>query len=136
MKRLLHSRITDTTFSISMFFLRVASGIMMMIPHGFDKLNNFSKYSAKFADPFHIGSSLSLSLDIFAEFFCAILVMIGFLTRLSAIPLIIAMTVALFYAHKGDLFGAGEKAVLFLIIYITVLIAGPGRYSIDSRIGK
>src|SRR5947199_169054 len=80
-----------------------------------------SKYSTAFADPFHLGSKVSLSMDIFAEFFCSCLIILGLFTRLACIPLIIAMSVALFNAHHGDAFGNGERAALFLTGYISLL---------------
>ena len=108
----------------------------MMVSHGYDKLRHFSKYSAGFSDPFHLGSGLSLSLDIFAEFFCSCLLVLGLFTRLACIPLIIAMSVALFNAHQGDAFGNGERAALYLCGYIALLFVGPGKVSVDKLIGK
>jgi putative oxidoreductase len=61
---------------------------------------------------------------------------LGLFTRLACIPLIIAMAVALFYAHKGDFFGAGEKATLYLFGYLALLFTGPGKISMDKLIGK
>lgn len=135
MKRLLSTRYTETSFSIAVFLLRIAAG-GLMIPHGYDKLKKFSEYAPGFTDPFHIGSSLSLSLVIFAEFFCAILIVLGLLTRLATIPLIINMAVALFVAHKGKVFGEGEHAALYLVIYIAILFTGAGKLSLDKMIGK
>ena len=51
-------------------------------------------------------------------------------------PLIIAMSVALFVAHKGQVFGDGETAALFLVGYLILLLAGPGKISADRLIGK
>jgi putative oxidoreductase len=135
MKKLLSTRYSETSLSIALFILRAAAGAMM-IPHGYDKLQHFSKYSPAFVDPFHIGITASLSLDIFAEFFCSILLILGLLARLTVIPLIIAMSVALFYVHHGEIFGDGERAALYLIMFISILFAGPGKFSIDGMISK
>lgn len=107
-----------------------------MIPHGYKKLMSFAAKSPGFTDPFGIGSPASMSLTIFAEFFCAIFIVIGLMTRLATIPLIIAMSVALFYAHKGQLFGDGEHAALYLFGFIILLFTGPGKISMDKLIGK
>src|SRR6185436_4769916 len=100
------------------------------------KLVNFAAKSRTFSDPFHIGHPASLSLVIFAEFFCAIFIVAGLLTRLSCIPLIIAMSVALFMSHHGDVFGDGQEAALYLGGFIAILFMGPGRFSVDKLIGK
>ena len=83
-----------------------------------------------------MGQGTTLTLAVFAEFFCALFILLGLFTRLATIPLIIAMSVALFVAHNGNFFGDGEKATLFLGAFITLLLVGPGRASIDSMIGK
>jgi putative oxidoreductase len=46
------------------------------------------------------------------------------------------MSVAAFKAHGGDVFGDGQTATLFLSSYIALLIAGPGRFSLDKVIFK
>lgn len=107
-----------------------------MIPHGYKKLMNFANKSSGFTDPFQIGGPASMSLTIFAEFFCAIFIVLGLMTRLACIPLIIAMGVAVFYSHNGQVFGDGETAALYLAGFIALLFTGPGKISMDRLIGK
>ena len=135
MKKLLSTRYSDNAFAVAMFILRLGVG-GLMIPHGYSKLENFSDMAAKFTDPLGIGTTLSLALLIFAEFFCSVLIVLGLLTRLASIPLIIAMSVALFHAHKGLVFTEGQTAALFLMGYLVLLLVGPGKFSADKMIGK
>lgn len=135
MKKIFSTKYSDRSISLALFLLRIAVG-GLMIPHGYKKLINFATKSSTFSDPFHIGSPLSMSLVIFAEFFCAALIVLGLLTRLASIPLIITMAVALFISHNGQVFGEGEKAALFLAGYLIILLAGPGKISADRLIGK
>ena len=134
--KIISIKYTHAAFSFATLILRLGLGIIMLVAHGNDKLQHFSKYSAMFSDPFHLGRVTSLSLDIFAEFFCSCLIILGLFTRLACIPLIISTSVALFYAHHGDVFGMGERAGLFLTGYITLLFLGPGKVSVDGMIGK
>ncbi|HZH95842.1 MAG TPA: DoxX family protein, partial [Flavisolibacter sp.] len=112
MKKLFNIRTSDSALSIAAFILRVGAGTLMLVSHGLDKLMHFADKAGKFADPFGIGSTTSLSLTVFAEFFCAAFIILGLFTRLAAVPLVIAMSVALIYAHKGQFFGDGEKAAI------------------------
>ena len=136
MKRLFSTRTSESAFSFAMFVLRLGTGSLILMNHGMDKLIHFSQKAGAFADPFGIGSTASLALDIFAEFFCSIFIILGLFTRLACIPLIIAMVIALFIAHKGEFFGQGELAGLFLIVFSTILFAGPGRLSLDRFLVK
>lgn len=135
MKRLFSIKYTDNGISFATFLLRLALG-GLMIPHGYGKLITFASKSSSFADPFHIGHSTSMALVIFAEFFCAVFILLGLFTRLACIPLIVAMGVALFYAHKGQFFGQGETATLYLLGYLALLFTGPGKISMDKFIAK
>lgn len=131
MRRLLSINYSQSAFNIAMLVLRVGAGAMCM-SHGYSKLVQFSSMKTKFMNFMGLGSTLSLSLVVFSEFFCAIFVIIGLFSRLVVIPLIISMSVALFVAHNGDIFGAGEKAGLYLTCFIALLLCGPGKASIDG----
>lgn len=135
MRKIFSTRYNETIFAIGLFLLRALSGALM-IPHGYDKIKKYGDYVGIFGDPIHIGNPLSLYLSIFAEFFCAILIIAGLATRLAAIPLIINMTVAVFVAHQGDVFGKGQQATLFLVIFTAILFLGPGKLSADRILGK
>ncbi|HMU45852.1 MAG TPA: DoxX family protein [Chitinophagaceae bacterium] len=135
MKKLFSTKFSNNSATFSLLLLRIGFG-GLMIPHGYDKLIHFASRSAGFSDPFHIGGPISMALVIFAEFFCASFVVLGLMTRFACIPLIVTMSVALFHAHHGQVFGAGEKAALFLTGFIALLLMGPGKVSMDRLIGK
>jgi putative oxidoreductase len=135
MKKLFSTRYSDNSISIALLLLRLAMG-GLMIAHGFEKLTQFVKVAKTFPDPFHLGTTISLSLVIFAEFFCAVLLVLGLMTRLVTIPLIITMIVAVFMIHKSDFFGEAEHATLYLAGYMALLFAGPGKASMDRMLGN
>ena len=78
--------------SVGLLILRVGIGAMMLV-HGLAKLNGFNEMSDSFPDPLGIGSQLSLILAIGAEVGCSILLIVGFASRLAAIPLAFTMIV-------------------------------------------
>jgi len=53
------------------------------------------------------------------------LVILGLFTRLTVIPIVISMAVALVKAHNMDVFGAGEKVALYLTCFLVILLCGP-----------
>ncbi|WP_346236635.1 DoxX family protein [Niabella insulamsoli] len=135
--KLMTSKYAEPSVSMALLLLRVVAGSSMLMNHGLKKISNFNNIVIKgFADPFHIGTKASLGLTVFAEVFCAALIILGLLTRLASLPLIMAMTVALFFAHGGELYGEGESAGMFLTIFIVIFLMGPGKYSLDKKLGK
>ncbi len=135
MKKLLSTKYSAGAFSTATLVLRLGLGILMMM-HGYDKLVNFAKYQHDFMNFLGIGSTMSLALAVFAEFFCSLFLILGLFTRLAAIPLIITAGVIVFKVNKADIFGDGEHAALYLVGYLVLLLVGPGRISVDSMIGK
>ena len=135
MKTLLSTKYSTTSFNLALLLIRLTAGILMM-NHGYQKLIHFSTMKTEFMNFMGIGSTMSLALVIFAEFFCSLFLILGLFTRLAAIPLIITMSVALFKAHNLDFFGKGELATLYLGVFLLILFVGAGRISVDSMTGK
>lgn len=121
---------------LGLLILRLAFGGIMLVAHGWPKLQNFSNLTGVFPDPIGVGSTMSLTLAVFAEFFCAIALTLGVMTRWVSIPLLVTMLVAAFIHHGADPFSVQEKAVLFAVPYLVFIITGGGRYSLDSLIFK
>jgi len=112
--------------------IRLSTGAMMLT-HGIPKIGRlFGDGPVRFADPFGLGPEISLALAIFAEVFCTCLIMIGFKTRYATFPLMATMLTAAFYAHANDPFGTKEKPLLFFVLFIAILVMGPGKYSFDG----
>mgnify|MGYP001240591053 CR=1 FL=1 len=135
MKKLLSTSYQEWAFDAMMLLVRVSFGGLILANHGFQKLVKFSSLQYRFADPLHIGTKASLLLVLFAEVFCAILVIAGLFTRLAALPLVFAMIIAFFMAHNHDV-KEGELSAVFLAGFIAILLCGPGRVSLDKMMGK
>ena len=104
--------------------------------HGYQKVIHYDEYLTYFTDIIGIGIKLSYNLLIFAELVCGFLVAIGFLTRLTVIPIFIAMAVAYFIGHGKDAFQIKELAFLFLLLSIVIFVLGSGRFSMDRLLFK
>ena len=71
------------------------------------------------------------------EFGGGLLVAIGLLTRLVTIPMIINMAVAIIMVHPGAFSsqkGGMEFPLTLAVMLTALLIAGPGRWSVDGMI--
>lgn len=122
--------------AIGKLVLRLVFGGSMLFSHGIPKLQAWSEKAASFPDPIGVGNEASFALTIFAEAFCAGLVVLGGLTRFALIPLIIAMATAFFLIHGADPFNVKELSFLYMGAFITMFFIGAGRLSIDSLIAR
>jgi putative oxidoreductase len=108
-----------------------------MLTHGWPKLMKLLEGGEiQFGDPIGLGPWASLALAAFAEAICSILIALGLFTRLATIPLIITMITAVVIVHGEDPFGRKELALLYLLIYITLLVFGGGSWSADKILRK
>ena len=108
----------------------------LFVRYGYNKLAAYDQILPMFGDIIGIGSKLSFNLVIFAELVCGFFVLIGFLTRLTVIPIFITMLVAFFIAHASDPFDKKALAFVFLLLSAVVFVLGSGRFSIDALIFK
>lgn len=117
-----------------LLLLRLLIGIFMLT-HGVGKFSAlFSEDPIQFPDPIGIGATASLTLAVFSEVFCSILLIVGLGTRLAAIQLLITMLVAALIFHADDPFGKKELPLLYATIYFVIVVIGAGKISIDNWI--
>lgn len=138
MKKILFSNKPFTSSAdFAALILRLGLGLLMMFNHGWMKLSAFDKMSGKFVEFMGLSSSTSLTMAIFAEFFCSFLLIMGLFSRWATIPLMITMIMAL-KVKNFQVFGTGnnELALLFLVGFISIFLLGSGKYSIDGLIYK
>ncbi len=137
----------DATASLSILFLRVCTGLMIMIGHGIPKIQAFADKKDKFPVPDffplkYMSPPFSLMATIGAEVGCAALIILGLATRPAAFILAFTMIVAAFNIHAsgpwflGGAPGPKEPALLYMIPAIAILLAGAGSYSLDAGIHK
>ncbi|KAE9641911.1 DoxX family protein [Pseudomonas sp. PB103] len=119
---------------IGLLFLRVSGGLFLMWVHGLPKLLDFTAQLQLIEDPFHLGAHLTLILAIFAEVLCPLLIVAGLLARLACVPILFVLLVALLVVHPQWSVAEGQFGWLLLILFTTVLIAGPGRLVIPVRL--
>ncbi len=132
----LTEKLDNSLYNLGLLILRTTAGLLLAFGHGWDKLTNFSAYSAEFADPFGVGASLSLGLTVFAEFFCALAVALGIFARIATLPLIIVFLTIILIIHGNDPWAKQEFGILYLIPFLVILLTGPGKYSLDNMIFK
>ena len=135
MKQLFSTSYSQSALHIWLLILRIGVASLMLV-HGLPKISKLFSDDIQFADPLGIGMLASLALAAFAEVVCSILILFGAATRLATIPLIITMSVAAFIVHQNDPFSKKEVPLLYLLIFISILILGSGKYAVDHKIQK
>lgn len=119
--------------------------IRLVLAYGFYgpammKLNDVSAIAEWFTSIGIPAPTLNAYLATYTEFFGAILLALGLLTRFISIPLLITMLVAVKTVHWENGFNASDNGyeipLYYMIMLLTLFFAGPGRISVDHLLRK
>ncbi len=117
---------------LALLILRVGiSGLMLT--HGIPKLQKLINGNTEFAEIFGLPPIINLIITIIAEVLAPLLIIIGFRARIASIFPVIVMLVAAFVVHGADPLAKKELALLYFFGFLTILLAGPGKYGIDKK---
>ena len=131
MKKIVAVNKAANTTDIALLTARIGIAALMLT-HGIPKIVMlFSQAPVQFPPVMGMSIELSLALAVFAEVFCSVFVLVGLATRLAVIPLAVTMLVAIFLIHAADPISVKEPAIHYLLVYLILLLAGSGKYSID-----
>jgi putative oxidoreductase len=115
---------------LGLLVFRVGLSASIFVAHGIPKLGNILSGNWDFPDPIGLGPELSLILSAGAEGVCTVLIALGLWTRVSTVPLIFTMMVATWVINAGAPFLQQEKSFVYLLGWVLLLLAGPGRYTV------
>ncbi len=100
-------------------------------------LDSTTQFFAKLGIPFpHINAIMAASTECFG----GLLIMVGLCTRLASIPLAFVMVIAIATAQMGQVHSLGDfvglSEVAYMLIFVWLAIAGPGKVSLDHWLRK
>jgi len=117
--------------------LRIVAGLLFML-HGTQKMFGFPPNPQMPAMHFNLMSQIGLAGVL--ETFGGLAIVLGLFTRPVAFLLAGEMAVAYFQAHfpRGfyPVVNGGEPAVLYCFVFLYLMLAGAGPWSIDALLAK
>jgi len=132
LQRLAHT--SPRGLDVALLILRAGFGLSLAFAHGLGKVGDLAKFTAGVAArgipmPGVLAPAAALS-----EFLGGILLALGLLTRPAALFVFVTLCVAAFHVHGGDPFRKKELALAFALVALAVMLAGPGRFSLDAKL--
>lgn len=130
--------IAGKTQNVTWDLLRIVSGLMLVVGHGYGKM--FSEKAQPFLgglDFFGIDLGINmLWVAGFIEFYVGILVTLGLFTRWAALVMATLMAMAYFSSHLAwfPTFNRGELATVYFLVFLAIFAYGPGPFSLDAKL--
>ena len=124
---------------VGLLVLRIGVGASFVINHGWKKMSGGPEFWEKLGGTMQNFGITFLPafwgfMASFAEFFCAIFLILGFFTKRSSILLAITMFVAaVHHLSKGE---SANYPIELFFVFLALAIIGGGKYSIDEKFLK
>ena len=140
MSGFLRMRILPESTDAGLLALRLIACLSLFLKHGTEKLFGFSAMNAHFPGVAILGVSPLLLLATLSDGVCSLLMVVGLATRWAALVALVNIFGAWAVIHHFAFFGHGadhgELIVLYLAAFVALLLAGPGRFSLDARLAS
>ena len=122
--------------SLGFLLLRLSIGIML-IHHGYEKLDSIENFADAFVRPLHLPFPIALSyIAAFSEIFGSWLVIFGLGTRLGALAILGTVSFGIYHAIMTS--GLNIYLLELLVLYwggcACIILNGGGNFSIDHLI--
>jgi putative oxidoreductase len=120
---------------IALLILRLWVSTSLFYKHGLEKVLHFQTMATHFPDPIGVGARFGLVYALLSDAICSVLVAIGLVTRLAAFLVVVNMAVIFIFMHHGSFVeDHAELVYVYLGAFLTLVLAGPGKFSIDARL--
>jgi putative oxidoreductase len=116
--------------------MRLAFGVTMAIAHGLPKFGKLEGFAANLSSRGYPWPEFLAPLAAWTELVGGLLLALGLLTRPSALGLVVTMAIAAFVHHASDPFAKQELALAYGVTFLTLLVTGPGRLSLDHWVAS
>jgi len=121
---------------LGLLFLRLGGAGLLLAVHGLPKALHFRQQLGLIEDPLHLGAWPTLGFAVFAEVLCPLLIALGWATRLACLPILGVLLIALLVVHPQWSLEEGQFGWLLLVLFGTLALTGPGRYSLEARLAR
>jgi putative oxidoreductase len=136
------SRLLDSLYQarwLGPLVLRLVFGYFWL-ETGIAKVHNLDGFTQRFAGwgvPF---PAFSAGLSAWTELLGGLFILLGLFTRLTCVPMIINMAVAVALVVSKNLMGLDDYVeadeVVYSLIFFWLLMAGPGKVSLDTLVAR
>ncbi|MCO6148645.1 DoxX family protein [Flavobacterium sp. NRK1] len=133
---IISSDLKSKTYNFAILFFRVAVATELLIVHGLKKIGIGVAMPEVIPNPLGFPEAFNNFVAIAANVYLPILVILGFLTRLAALPALAVTATGYFVMHGHDSLAERDIPFMFSISLLMIIMLGGGKYSLDGYLNK
>jgi len=118
---------------VTLLIFRILLSLSLINTHGLKKIVHFEETVAHIPDPFGLGGEMSTYFAIFANIFCPVFIIIGFMTRAALLPIMMTTAIGFFVVHINDPWAIKDVPLMYLMTSTLLFVLGPGSISLDGK---
>lgn len=128
----LHSHIESSVNDLALLAFRVAVSAQLIVVHGLKKLGIGVTQAENVPNPLHLPQAINQIFATSANVIFPLFIIFGVLTRLATLPILAVTLTGYFIVHGSDPLPERDVPFMYSIVFLLILILGPGKYSIDN----
>ncbi|AIY13964.1 MULTISPECIES: DoxX family protein [Cellulophaga] len=121
---------------VALLFFRVFIALELMIVHGFKKIGIGVNSPEVVPNPLGLPENSNELIAILANLGFPIFIIVGFCTRVATLPILCVTLIGLVVVHVHDSLLIKDVPFMYSVVFLFLLVVGPGNYSIDAIIYK
>lgn len=128
--------LTGNLQHVALLMFRGFVSLELIIVHGFKKIGIGVETSEIIPNPLGLPEHLNGFFAIAANIVFPIFVIFGLLTRLATLPILAVTLTGYFVLHANDTLLVRDVPFMYSVVFLFILVIGPGKFSIDALIHK
>jgi len=126
----------NVSYHITLLLFRIAVSAELIAAHGLKKIGVGVTQAERVPNPLHMPEAFNQVFATAANLVFPLFVMAGLLTRLATIPVLAVTLTGFFVVHLHDPVLVRDTPYIYSVVFLLILVMGPGKYSVDYRIDK
>ncbi len=123
-------------FHGSMLLFRLAVSLELIVVHGLKKVGVGVSTAELIPNPLHLPELLNQYFATGANLVAPLFIILGLFTRLAILPVLAVTLTGYFVLHLHDALLVKDVPFMYSIVFLLILVLGPGKYSVDYFIHK
>jgi putative oxidoreductase len=131
---LLSSDLRKPIYNFAILFFRIAIASQLIIVQGLKKIGVGVAAAEVVPNPLGLPEAFNDFIAITANTYLPFLVIIGFCTRLAALPALCVTLTGYFVVHANDPLSVSDVPYMYSVSLLLIIMLGGGKYSVDNYI--